>query len=255
VYTSKNPGKKGNPGSIPEFTGGCMTKPYNVLRSAAVVAVLVAGASSAKGQIRNGSREPAPAGTAQQSAAAEAEFGSVLANALSPESIQATLRIIKTQPDVQGGGVTNFDNVSAPCSFSATAPLLGLEQYASFWAPAPNGGAIVNECGNWGIEAHSPPNFLAFNTSAGFTTGVPKTPELIFVGTTSKTSVSLWVSCGSNPSSPVGVVAYGNSGVLGMLTAHPNDTWQQVTISAVGIIAIGLVGDPAYLIVDDIQAQ
>jgi hypothetical protein len=95
-------------------SGGCMTMPYNVLRSAAAAAVLVAGVSSAKGQIHNGIREPVPAGIGQRAAAAEAAFGSVLANALSPESIQATLRIIKAQPDVQGGGVTNFDNVSAP---------------------------------------------------------------------------------------------------------------------------------------------
>jgi hypothetical protein len=231
-----------------------MTIQYSVFRSAAVSALVVAGALSAKGQIHSGSREPVAVSIAQRAAAAEAEFGSVLANALSPENVQAMLRIIEAQPGVEGG-VTNFDNVSAPCLFSDTAPLGGLEQSAFFWAPKPNGGAIVNECGNWGIDAHSPPNFLAFNTSANFSAGVPKTPELIFVGKTSKSKVSLWISCGDNPSSPVGVVAFGNSGVLGLVTARPNDTWQQVTINAEGIVAIGLVGDPAYLIVDDIQAQ
>ncbi|MGC9951481.1 MAG: hypothetical protein ABSF64_34430, partial [Bryobacteraceae bacterium] len=218
-----------------------MTTPYNALRTAAVAAVLVAGALSAKGQIRNGSPEPVDAGIAQRAATAEAEFGSVLADALSPASIQSLLSIIKAQPVVQGGGVTNFDNVNAPCIFNDTAALRGLEQFAWFWAPGSNGGAIVNECGHWGIAAHSPPNFLAFNTGGNFSTGVPKTPELIFVGKASKSSVSLWISCGSNPSSPVGVVAFGNGGVLGVVTVRPNDTWQQATISAEGIVAIGLV--------------
>jgi len=117
------------------------------------------------------------------------------------------LNLIKDKPSLADGGVTNFDNVTAPCLFLDTAPLLGPEQFVAFWAPSPNWGAIVNQCGNWNINAHSPPNFLAFNTSAQYCSGgVPETPEPIFVGT-SKSNVSLWISSGTTTAYPAGVVA------------------------------------------------
>jgi hypothetical protein len=219
-------------------------------------AMLIVACLPLLAQVHDGSREPSPAGFAQRVAAAKAAFPSVLENALSPESVQATLRIIKEQQNVPAAGITDFDNVSAPCDFADTTPLIGLEQYASFWAPAPNGGAILNECSSFGINAHSPPNFLAFNPNSYYTgPGVPKTPELIFVGQTSKSSVSFYYSCGSNPSTPVAVVAYGNSGILGSITINPNDTWQQVSVDIAGIVAISLIGNPYVLLVDDLQSQ
>jgi hypothetical protein len=218
--------------------------------------VLIAGGLAADGQIRNGTTEPAPANLAQRAAAAEAQFPSVLANALTPESVATVLSIIKNYPRQATSGVTNFDNVSAPCGFAFTTPLLGPEQSAGFKAPPPNGGAILNECGNFGINAHSPPNFLAFNTSALYTSGgVPETPELIVLAQPSTTSVSLWVSCGSNISAPLGVIAYGPNGVLGVVIVRLNDTWQQVTLTAPGIISFSLLGDPPILLVDDILSQ
>ena len=53
-----------------------------------------------------------------------------------------------------------------------TAPqLVGLERFAAFFAPAPNEGAILNECSTFGVLAHSPPNFLAFNNTSLNTSG------------------------------------------------------------------------------------
>jgi hypothetical protein len=107
------------------------------------------------------------------------------------------LRLIKEQQNVTGSGITNFDNVDAPCDFNHTTPLLGLEQFGIFFAPLLNGGAILNECGAFGINALTPPNFLAFNnTTAYLSGGIPRTPELIVLGQ-NKTTVSLWLSGGS----------------------------------------------------------
>jgi hypothetical protein len=181
-----------------------MPNPRICFQSAALTAVLIIGAFSANGQIQNGTTEPAPADLAQRVAAAEAQFPSVLAKALTPESVAAVLLIIKNHPKQTGAGVTNFDNVAAPCDFSDTTPLLGPEQFAFFLAPPPNGGAILNECAMFGIDAHSPPNFLAFNNTATYTSGgIPATPELIVLDRPSTSSVSFWVSCGSNVSTPV----------------------------------------------------
>ncbi len=167
------------------------------------------------------------------------------------------LRTIKNYPKQASNGVTNFDNVAAPCVFIETAPVVCPEQYASFLAPSPNGGAILNECGTFGIDAHSPPNFLAFNSMppSNPSGGTAKLPELILLDQPSTSDASLWISCGDNVSSPVGVVAYGTNGILGVVIARPNDTWQQFTFFAPGIIAIGPVGSPYILLVDDILSQ
>ena len=225
------------------------------LHAAALTALVVAGLPAAA-QIRGGSSKPMPADLSQRLAAAQAQFPSVLANALSPESIAATLRLIKEQASPTTPGLTDFDNVSAPCSFSSTTPLIGLEQFAGFKAPAPDGGAILNVCAGFGVNPHSPPNFLAFNDITGFyePSGVPKTPELIYIAKTT-TNVSLWISGGDNPSYPYAVVAYGSAGVLGVVPAHTTEEWIQISLNAPGIIAIGLVGNPGYLLVDDILAQ
>ena len=61
----------------------------------------------------------------------------------------------------------NFDDVVAPSAFASTTPLT--TQYAAqgvtFSGPAAGqGGAILDESGNFGVSGHSSPNFLAFNT-------------------------------------------------------------------------------------------
>jgi hypothetical protein len=43
--------------------------------------------------------------------------------------------------------------------------------------------------------------------------------------------------------------------VIGMQTITTSSTWVQVTVTGTGIAAIGLVGDPYWLVVDNIQAQ
>jgi len=225
---------------------------------AALAAALVLTGLPVKAQTHGGSRTPlpSPAEFAQRLAAAQANFPSVLANALSAESIKATMLLIKQHPISDTKGLTNFDNVTAPCDFDETSPLIGPEQYAGFEAPAPNGGAILNVCSNFGVAAHSPPNFLAFNNLSGYSGGgVPETPELIYVGK-STTSVSLWVSGGANPSYPYAIIAYGaDGGVLGMVTGNTSEAWVQQTIAVSGIVAISLVDNPVYLLIDDLQSE
>ena len=220
-----------------------------------IAASLVLAGLPASAQISGGTRNHEPAG--DQSAliaAAKAEFPSVLAKALSSESIAAMLQVIKETP-ATGPGLTDFDDVSAPCDFVGTSALRGVEQFASFSAPGTSGGAILNECSNFGVNAYSSPNFLAFNRTLAYSaSGVPKTPELILVGP-NRSTVTFYASGGAKSGYPLGIVALGPSGVIGMQTITTSSTWVQVTVTGTGISAIGLVGDPYWLVVDNIQAQ
>ena len=77
----------------------------------------------------------------------------------------------------------DFDDVAAPCVFADTTALR--EQYSSlgvhFTGPGVNdGGAILNMCGNFGLDARSGENFLAFNRDSEMEDGgIPKEPETI----------------------------------------------------------------------------
>jgi hypothetical protein len=101
--------------------------------------------------------------------------------------------------------VIDFDHnaagnpISAPCIFYLTAPLQ--ELYAPlgvhFSGPDPNsGGAILNQCGNFGVSAVSGFNFLAFNRQAGYPhAGVPTDPETITFDSP-QTIISMLASAG-----------------------------------------------------------
>jgi hypothetical protein len=145
-------------------------------------------------QISGGTRNAPPTGDlSQRIAIANAEFASLLAKALSPENVQAVMRLIKEEP-AGTTSVTNFDDASAPCDFVDTPPLRGREQFAGFLAPKPDGGAILNGCSGFGIDPLSEPNFLAFDNESFYSGGgVPP----------------LSVSGGSNPGFPIAVVAFG----------------------------------------------
>lgn len=72
----------------------------------------------------------------------------------------------------------SFDSGTAPCLFDDTQPLT--DEYASvgvhFTGPyAGAGGAILNQCGGFGIRARSGKEFLAFNVDLTY----GKTPETI----------------------------------------------------------------------------
>ncbi len=87
-----------------------------------------------------------------------------------------------------------FDTGTSPCLFQQTAPLR--DEYASLGvsfsgASSSTGGAIINECGNFGVGARSGQEFLAFNGSTYATT-----PEhLRFSGL--QRSVEMYVANGS----------------------------------------------------------
>jgi hypothetical protein len=227
----------------------------NVTFVSCITGLMLTGVPSL-GQIAGGTLNPPPPGDrSQRIAAAKAEFPSLLEQALSPEGIQAMLARVKEMPIGDTVGLTDFDNVSAPCGFADTSALRGPEQYAEFQAPSDNWGGILNGCSNFGIAPLSPPNFLAFNNESSYGAGgVPRLPELIGIGR-QRTGVSLYVSGGDGSGYLITVVALGPAGMVGVVKTTTTPEWVQVSLTGTGIDAIALIGNPYWLVVDNIQSE
>jgi hypothetical protein len=97
-----------------------------------------------------------------------------------------------------------FEELGLQTGFFVNANPLRNEYNAlgvNFFGPGiSDGGAILNQSGNFGVNAHSGEHFLAFNRSTNGTTmlngGRPIDPEQINFSTTA-TTVSIWASGGS----------------------------------------------------------
>jgi hypothetical protein len=152
----------------------------------------------------------------------------------------------------------NFDDVVAPCSFSQQNPLRNEYQALGvvFEGPAPlDGGAILDECGNFGVNGHSSPNFLAFNCNAGMANGgTPRSPEtLIFTDPVAE--VSLLAGSGSGAGQPLTAEAFDvNMDPLGSQTITLATTLQPVGVVAPGIKYL-VVSGPCVFVLDDLTFE
>ena len=94
-----------------------------------------------------------------------------------------------------------FGNViTAPCNFFQTTALRDL--YAplgvTFAGSGPNdGGAILDQCGNFGVPAFNGTNFLAFNRNAEMQDGGIATDPQIIIFDPAASVVSIWVAGGN----------------------------------------------------------
>jgi hypothetical protein len=92
-----------------------------------------------------------------------------------------------------------FDEFDAPCGFIEIARLD--EEYAHlgvhFAGPAlKDGGGVLDQCGNFGVDAYSGAQFLAFNRNADFSDGgTPRDPQTITFDTP-MAAVSIYAASG-----------------------------------------------------------
>lgn len=107
---------------------------------------------------------------------------SVIQNGVEVDAAAPILWHAPTRPQLPALAIAiNFDDVSAPCVFEQTTALRN--QYAGlgvvFSGPgAKDGGAILDECGNFSVVGQSSPNFVAFNNTALMQDGgIPVGPE------------------------------------------------------------------------------
>jgi hypothetical protein len=153
------------------------------------------------------------------------------------------------------GGIVTFDMHAAPCAFSDTQAVNGLVEGVTIRGRFPNGGAILDTCSNFGVAPLSGSNFLAFNNTVSYPPGgVPQLPEIFFLGGT-YSSVSVPLSGGFQPGYPMTIVAFGPAGLVDSVDLVTTSGWATHTLSGAGISGILLVGDPLYLVVDDVQYQ
>ena len=147
----------------------------------------------------------------------------------------------------------NFEIGSAPCTFDQTVPLG--EEYASrgvhFQGPASGeGGAILNQCGTFGVDARSGDQFLAFSTGT-----YALDPETITFDKSVK-QVVCWVANGSADPSTFVLVAMRHGKEVARKTVDPQIVgYTKLAVSfAKGFDSVALSGttpDGSY-VVDDL---
>ena len=185
--------------------------------------------------------------------AGQAYADGVAAGSPAPAPPPAALTAIPPPP---GATVINFDDVAAPCNFVSTTALRN--QYAGlgvlFMGPAANdGGGILDQCGNFGVTGHSPPNFLAFNVNSGFGDGgIPRPPETItFINGASHVQVN--AGSGSSAGQLVTMDAFNAGGALvgsDSLTLAP--TLDTLSVTASGISYVVISSPAAVMVLDDL---
>jgi len=145
--------------------------------------------------------------------------------------------------------------LSAPCGFAGTTPLR--EEYAllglHFFGPGPwDGGAVLDQCGNFGISPRSGVDFLAFNSGgAGLpNNGTPRPPEEIQFDQRI-TQASIWVGYGSSVS--VRMDAFDGPLLVGTNTVQTQN-WAQLTVSAPGgFTRVVLTSPSTVFVLDDLS--
>jgi len=143
----------------------------------------------------------------------------------------------------------DFDGTGAPCCFVSTTPLTNA--YAglgvTFSGVGGTGGSILNQSGNFGFNAHSGTDFLAFNTSVNGISGVE---DIAFSNLQS--NVSIWVA--NQFGGSVSLTAYDASGAsVATSSITSSSVWQQLSVSAAGIASVRLSPQlgTAYYAADD----
>lgn len=157
------------------------------------------------------------------------------------------------------GGSINFETGAPPIFFDTTALRDTYEGLGvTFSGPGTNdGGAILDQDGNFGINAHSGRDFLAFNAESRGPLypngGIPQGPEtILFAAPVS--NVGLWV--GGVRSVPMYTLqAYDSSSTLiGSTSIRPLSVqWAQLKIDTVNISRLILSFDRAVAVVDDLS--
>jgi hypothetical protein len=158
---------------------------------------------------------------------------------------------------IAGTTSINFDDVAAPCSFIETTALR--DAYAAYgvWfegAAALDGGAILNECGNFGVSGHSSPNFLAVNAGAQLSDGgIPQDPEYLYF-TPAVSQVTAKFGSNSGAGYTLTMSAYDSAWNLvaqNALVLSP--TMTALSVSAASIWAVVIDSPAAVWVMDDLS--
>jgi hypothetical protein len=150
----------------------------------------------------------------------------------------------------------DFDDQEEPCGFASTTRLT--DRYAAlgviFEGPGGNdGGAILDECGNFSVSGQSSPNFLAFNSNSQLEDGgVPRGPETIWF----QTAVSeVQINAGSNSGAGQSITMEAfdaGSNLVASATITLASNLQPIKVSAERIVRVVISTDATVFVLDDL---
>lgn len=157
------------------------------------------------------------------------------------------------------GAFINFDEAAQPCFFIDANPLRNeyLGFGVTFSNPNPNGldgGAILDECGNFGVTGHSSPNFLAINCSAGMMNGGFASPPEYLDFPNTASFVGLRVGSGAGQGIELSMEAYDvNQQLVDSDSVILTPAMQTLLVSGPGIsrVVVGVMG-PCIWVLDDL---
>jgi hypothetical protein len=136
-------------------------------------------------------------------------------------------------------GDIDFDDAAQPCNFVSTIALT--TEYSAlgvvFSGPGGlDGGAILDQCGNFGVTGFSPPNFLAFNVNSSLSDGgIPRGPETLTFGQVVDTVA---VNGGHGSSGTITLECYSSGGAsVGLQSVSGASALQPLSVTAAGQIA------------------
>ena len=147
----------------------------------------------------------------------------------------------------------DFDATTEPCVFAQTVATTN--QYAAqgvtFMGPGgSDGGAVLNECGSFGVSGHSSPNFLAFNTSSGLMSGgIPRGPETILF---SPAVSDVSVMAGHGSSGTITFECFSGMTSVGSDTRGPSSTLGQLMVTGTGIDSCTFTFTGSVCVLDDL---
>ena len=156
-----------------------------------------------------------------------------------------------------GGVLIDFDDATQPCSFSSATRLttaysaLGI----TFQGPGGNdGGAILDECGGFGVSGHSSPNFLAFNPPLTMNDGGnPTAPETLLFSSPVR-YVHAKVGTGAGTSGTVYMRAYNSYDLLvDTDTRFMSATMSSLAVEGHDIVRVEITTtSTSYWVLDDL---
>jgi hypothetical protein len=158
---------------------------------------------------------------------------------------------------IAGATLISFDDGLAPCLFHDTIRLTG--KYAGlgviFEGPGGNdGGAILNECGNFGVSGHSSPNFLAFNAGSALSDGgIPRAPETMHFSP-AVSQVQFLAGSGFSAGQMLTVEGYNDINLLvdsATITLSP--AMSPISVSGIGITTVVVSTSADVFVLDDLQ--
>jgi hypothetical protein len=146
------------------------------------------------------------------------------------------------------------DQVAAGCNWSTSVRLT--TQYAAkkvtFAGPTGiDGGAVIDQCGNFGVTGFSGTKFLAFNTSGAYNGGgVPKGPETL---TFSQDMSAVKILAGSKSSGTITMTAYNAANQqVATKTIPAQAALTELAVTGSGIRKVVLSFTPQTAVFDDL---